>query len=200
MTIARSSIGRNASARVIRKPGKGRQAEGRAGEGAPAKRGRTLRTPFARPRIVSARKKRRFEEMSPEEAKQSREGYIALCLDIMHNAFSLVELKWETPENQEYQETVTFLLNDQSPVHQILFVERECIELALGRIYNGEEVANGHAGRKRKKVSAEHLDRILRMTHGDLQEAAQILGVRPSSIRRMATRRGLNLDAYRGAA
>lgn len=141
--------------------------------------------------------------LTAEQQSIAADGYINLSIEIIRSACRAIEANLSTPETPETPdaiESLEFLYLETSPVHQILGVNRQTIDSILQRIHNGEPVHVASGTGQAVDVSPANLDRVMRMTHGHVEDAAAVLGISSVHTRRLLKRHGLDLQSYRNAA
>ena len=138
--------------------------------------------------------------LTAEQQIVAADGYINLSIEIIRSACRAIEANLETPETPDAIESLEFLHLETSPVHQILGINRQTIDSILQRIHNGEPVHVASGTGQAVDVSPANLDRVMRMTHGHVEDAAAVLGISSVHTRRLLKRHGLDLQSYRNAA
>ena len=138
--------------------------------------------------------------LTAEQQSIAADGYINLSIEIIRSACRAIEANLETPGTPDAIESLEFLHLETSPVHQILGINRQTIDSILQRIHNGEPVHVASGTGQAVDVSPANLDRVMRMTHGHVEDAAAVLGISSVHTRRLLKRHGLDLQSYRNAA
>ena len=139
--------------------------------------------------------------LTAEQQSIAADGYINLSIEIIRSACRAIEANLEANlETPDAIESLEFLYLSTSPVHQILGVNRQTIDSILQRIHNGEPVHVASGTGQAVDVSPASLDRVMRMTHGHVEDAAAVLGISSVHTRRLLKRHGLDLQSYRNAA